>query len=187
MQEIPLELIQRAQKGSIEAFEEIYKISSGFVYSVAMRVTANKADAEEVTQDVFVKVHKKLSTFESRAALTSWLYRVTMNTALDMCKKRKRHQDREVTVEGVLQQESVEPEARRGLEKENHEQKVQELLSVLNPDQKACVILREIEGLDYKEIAATLDINLNTVRSRLKRAREALFNYTRKGVVEYEL
>ncbi len=82
---------------------------------------------------------------------------------------------------------SVAPEADRKMEQQHASQLVERLLAKLNPDQRACVILREIEGLSYQEIAVALKTNLNTVRTRLKRARETLMQYAGKEVTGHEM
>ncbi|MBN1688434.1 MAG: RNA polymerase sigma factor [Candidatus Omnitrophica bacterium] len=184
MKEIPDVVLEEAAGGSLAAFEEIYKSASGFVYSVALRVIQDRADAEEVTQDVFIKVYKHLSSFESRSSFKTWLYRITVNTALNYTKKIQKERLRRRNDERILENQEVPAEAENRLDQEDKEKAVQVLLSTLNPDQRACIVLREIEGLDYAQIASALGINLNTVRSRLKRAREALMAQARKGVMK---
>lgn len=184
MQDIEKELILRAGSGDMIAFHEIYKRTGGFVYTLAFRVTNRKHDAEEVVQDVFLKVYKGLPTFKFQAAFKTWLYRITMNTALNYIKRKQRiiTNDIEQEDEAVLFTPAL---AGRNLETEEAEKKLQELLGRLNPDQRACLVLREIEGLDYQTIAGHLGIKMNTVRSRLKRAREALMALGQKEVASH--
>jgi len=174
MQEIGRELITRAGQGDMGAFREIYQGVSGYVYTLAYRVVSTKHDAEEVTQDVFLKLHQNLRSFKFEASFKTWLYRITVNTALNHAKKRSRVTTREV--EEVFEDPATvtQPDAAKGLAASETERRLKSLLDQLNPDQRACVVLREIEGLDYQGIAASLGININTVRSRLKRARETL-------------
>ena len=174
MQEIERELITRAGGGDRGAFREIYQRASGYVYTLAYRVVNTKHDAEEVTQDVFLRLHHSLGSFKFESSFKTWLYRIAVNTALNHAKKRSRVTTREV--EEVYEDPATvtQPEAGKRLEAEETERQLKSLLDQLNPDQRACIVLREIEGLDYQEIAGSLGININTVRSRLKRAREAL-------------
>lgn len=174
MQEIERELITRAGLGDMGAFREIYQRSSGYVYTLAYRVVNTKHDAEEVTQDVFLKIHRSLSSFKFEASFKTWLYRIAVNTALNHAKKRSRVTTREV--EEIFEDPATvtQPEAGQRIEAEETNDQLKVLLDQLNPDQRACIVLREIEGLDYEGIAASLGININTVRSRLKRARETL-------------
>jgi RNA polymerase sigma-70 factor (ECF subfamily) len=174
MQEVEKELVVRAGEGDAWAFREIYRRAAGYVYTLAYRVVNTRHDAEEVTQDVFLKVYHSLGSFKFESSFKTWIYRIAVNTALNHAKKRSRVTTREV--EEVFENPATvtQPEAAKGLEAEDTEKKLKLLLDQLNPDQRACIISREIEGMDYREIAKSLGININTVRSRLKRAREAL-------------
>jgi RNA polymerase sigma-70 factor, ECF subfamily len=174
MQEIERELIIKAGQGDRGAFREIYQRASGYVYTLAYRVVNTKHDAEEVTQDVFLKIHRGLGSFKFESSFKTWLYRIVVNTAINHAKKRSRVTTHEV--EEVFEDPATvtQPEAGKRLEAGETEHQLKVLLDRLNPDQRACIVLREIEGLDYQGIAKSLSININTVRSRLKRAREAL-------------
>lgn len=168
------DLVRRAAAGEYRAFEEIYKLTSGYVYSVAFRVLHAKEDAEEVAQDVFVKLYKNLKGFRFKATLTTWLYRVAVNTAINQYNRVKRKRSREISDEDILDTRGVGPEAEVNMNKEDNEKKIGSLLEKLNPDQKACIILRELEGLSYEEISRAMGIKINTVKTRIKRARETL-------------
>ena len=174
MQDIEKELIVRAGGGDMGAFREIYQRASGYVYTLAYRVVNTKHDAEEVTQDVFLKIHHSLGSFKFEASFKTWLYRIAVNTALNHAEKRSRVTTREV--EEIFEDPATvtQPDATKRIEAGETEHQLKILLDQLNPDQRACIVLREIEGLDYQEIAMSLGININTVRSRLKRARETL-------------
>ena len=174
MQEIERELITRAGEGDMAAFREIYQRAAGYVYTLAYRVMNTKHDAEEVTQDVFLKIYHNLGSFKFEASFKAWLYRIAVNTALNHAKKRSRVTTHEV--EEVFEDPATvtQPDARKSIEAGETERQLQSLLEQLNPDQRACIVLREIGGLDYQGIANSLGININTVRSRLKRARETL-------------
>lgn len=174
MKDIPLDLITKAAEGDRGAFEMIYRETSGFVYNIALGVVRNTADADDVTQEVYIRVYRNLKGFGFRSALKTWLYRITMNAALNACKRREREAEKSVHDEVALEQASVEPAQGASVEDGEKRDKVAELLGVLTPDHRACIVLREIEGLSYEQIADALHININTVRTRLKRAREAL-------------
>ena len=185
MQEVERELITRAGQGDMGAFREIYQRASGYVYTLAYRVVNTKHDAEEVTQDVFFKLHQSLGSFKFEASFKTWLYRIAVNTALNHAKKRNRVTTREV--EKVYEDLATvtQPDAGKRLEAEDTEKKLKILLDQLNPDQRVCIVLREIEGMDYQEIATSLGININTVRSRLKRARETLMALGQREVASH--
>jgi RNA polymerase sigma-70 factor (ECF subfamily) len=185
MQEIGRELIIKAGQGDRGAFREIYQRVSGYVYTLAYRVTNTKHDAEEVTQDVFLKLYHNLGSFKFEALFKTWLYRIAVNTALNHAKKRSRVTTHEV--EQVFEDPATvtQPDARKRLEAEDAEKRLKTLLDQLNPDQRACIVSREIEGMDYQEIARSLGININTVRSRLKRARETLMALGQEEVASH--
>lgn len=174
MQDISKDILIRASEGDIDAFEEIYKITSGFVYNVVLRITNNKDDAQEVTQDVFLKIYKNLKKFQFRCSFKTWIYRISANTAINAYRKKSKEIIRKSDYETAIKSEPSKQATEEKIEKADREAVLTSLLKELNPNQRACIVLREIEGLDYKEISDTLKININTVRSRLKRAREAL-------------
>lgn len=178
MEDIPRDLIEQAQAGDIGAFERIYKAASAMVYSVALRVTNSRPDAEEVTQDVFIKIHRSLKDFEFRSSFKTWAYRITVNTALNACRKISRQEAGRQDFDTVIDSQAASVDTRGQIGHAEERDRAKAELSVrlarLNPDQRACIILRDIEGLKYKEIAKALGININTVRSRLKRARLAM-------------
>lgn len=175
------ELIVRAAGGDTESFEVIYRAFNRFVYQVAFRMVDDPLDAEEIVQDVFVRVFHQLRSFRFEASLKTWIYRITVNTTINVRKKRTRQRDKikEYREEMHKQAQVTKP---RYAEEEDAQNKVQQLLSILNDDQRLCLVLRVIEGLSYEEIARTLQININTVRTRLKRAREKLLSVKQEVV-----
>ena len=185
MQDVEWELVTRAGRGDMGAFREIYQRVSGYVYTLAYRVVNTKHDAEEVTQDVFLKLHQSLGSFKFESSFKTWLYRIAVNTALNHAKKRSRVTTREV--EEIFEDPAVvtQPDATKSIAAGETENQLKILLDQLNPDQRACIVLREIEGLNYQGIATSLGININTVRSRLKRARETLMSLGQEEVASH--
>lgn len=179
---IPKETIDLAAKGDMAAFEEIYKSFSPMVYTVALRVTGDSLDAEEATQDVFVKVFRGLKGFRFDSSFGTWIYRITMNTAINIHRSSSRRRGA-----GVVDYDGVKdslPDTRRGtggeIEKSIAAESIGSMLDAVSPKHRSCLVLREIEGLNYKEISDILRIPLNTVRSRLKRARAAIAAYAKE-------
>ena len=162
MQEIERELIAGAGQGDMRAFREIYQRASGYVYTLAYRVVGTKHDAEEVTQDVFLKIHRSLGSFKFESSFKTWLYRIAVNTALNHAKKRSRVTTREVEELYEDPATVTQPEAGKRLEAEDAGKRLKVLLDQLNPDQRACILSREVEGMDYQEIATSLGINMRT-------------------------
>lgn len=180
MSDISNKLVARAAQGDMAAFEEIYNATCTFVYNVAFRITNNRDNADEVAQDVFVKVYNNLRSFGLRSSFKTWVYRITANTAINYCKSKARYERNRVEYDPAVHDAQGTGDARSELDRCDSEKRINSLLELLDPDQRACIVLREIEGLDYQSIADTLRIKINTVRSRLKRARKKLLEAVRK-------
>jgi len=181
MQDIPLDVLERASRKDLEAFEAVYRAASGFVYNVALRITRNSADAEEVTQDVFMKIYRSLESFEFRSSFKTWVYRITVNTAINRYRRSSKDERGRVDYDGLIESIPASGSTADGAIQRDNEARLDALLGALSQDHRVCIILREIEGLSYEEIAASLNIPVNTVRSRLKRAREALLEGKKEG------
>jgi len=186
MENISKDTIERASGGDIGAFEEIYRVSSYFVYNVALRIVNNASDAEDITQDVFMKIYKSLGRFRFKSSFKTWVYRITVNTAINTYKSVSKESKHRGNYDIALKTQPADDEAKERVERKEKEELLKSLLDKLSIKQRSCIVLREIEGLSYEEISRVLGININTVRSRLKRARLALLAYG-KEVVGYEL
>ncbi len=186
MDNITENTIIEASEGNTEAFEHIYNTYSDFVYNVAFRVVNNIDEAQEVTQEVFLTVYRKLKSFKFKSSLKTWVYRIAVNMAIDYARKRTKEQDHTVLYEENNElSRTIDPIGEK-LEREQQKKTISTLLEALSPDQRVCIVLRSIEGLSYQEIAESLNININTVRSRLKRAREKLIAL-RKEMMKNEM
>ena len=185
MYEISDDIILLASQGDLQSFEVIYRAMSGFVYNVALRITHNKEDAEEVTQEVFLTIYHKLQDFRLESSLKTWIYRVTVNCAINFGRKKTGINNKTNTYDDSAVEAMVEGDVQKEIEKEHTNKVVDNILSVLNLEQRACIVLRNIEGLSYEEIAEALNININTVRSRLKRAREKILSVKKQANYEY--
>jgi len=186
MENISENIIEKAAVGDQEAFESIYRAFSKFVYNVAWRIVSKHEDAEEVTQEVFLIVYRKLNTFRFQSTLKTWIYRVTINTAVNYAKKSSRIKSKTTEYDEQIHCAGVLGETEVNVDKEHNEKLIVVLLNTLTLDQRTCMVLRNIEGLSYQEIADALNININTVRSRLSRGREALLQL-RKEVIKDEV
>lgn len=181
MQDVPRDVIEMAAEGSMEAFEDIYRRTSGYVYTVALRVTGNVPDAEEATQDVFLSVHRNLRKFRFASSFKTWIYRITMNRAINIYRKRKRTEGGRVRFDEGNELDALATVKEETFDKEDNAARVNAMLEGLPEGQKACLVLKDIEGFSYQEIADTLRIKINTVRTRIKRAREKLISRYGKG------
>ena len=176
------DIIRRAAGGDRQAFEIIYKQYGGVVYTLAFRICARHEDAEEITQDVFVRIHRKLGEFQFASSLKTWIYRIAVNTAINHVKKYAKH-EKKVENYPLSNVNPYMVTAETNIEAKEKADNIQQLFNLLNEDQRACLYLRSVEQMSYAEIAETLDININTVRTRIKRAREKLMEHREEGKV----
>lgn len=169
-------LIKSAQKGNDAALEALLFAYEKKVYNVAYRYMGNETDAYDMAQESLIKIYKRIRTFRHESSFSSWVYRLTVNTCLDGLRKRKKEPlSLDSTIEsGVLVEDknSVMPEA-HALNLESRED-IQAAINTLSEDHRITVILRDIQGLSYEEIAETLSISIGTVKSRLSRGRQRL-------------
>ncbi len=172
-----LDLIQEFREGSQSSFEELLSRYSNKVFSLASRLTRNSEDAEEVLQDVFVTVHRKIASFEGKSSFSSWLYRVTVNAAF--MKLRKRRQDHSIPLEDIVQQQHS-PAALKSPESayvdaQSIRNEMLEALETairrLPDDYRPVFILRDVDGLTSREVGRILDLTVPAVKSRLHRSR----------------
>jgi RNA polymerase sigma-70 factor (ECF subfamily) len=155
-------------------WEEIVQQHSTRVYRLAYRLTGNRPDAEDLTQEVFVRVFRSLSSY-TPGTFEGWLHRITTNLFLDQVRRRQRIKFDPVADE-TLGRMPGDPQLgpERAWEQNNLDQDVQLALATLPPEFRAAVVLCDIEGLSYEEIAATLGVKLGTIRSRIHRGRAHL-------------
>jgi RNA polymerase sigma-70 factor (ECF subfamily) len=186
MEQIDPEIIHQAAKGDIYAFQEIYRLTSGFVYNVIYRILDSRDDAADVTQDVFVKIYNSLPDFSFRSSFKTWIYRIAVNAAYD----RGRGLSRERALKKQYSEHCVQdygPEQEIPGFLSERKELLSRMLESLNQAQRSCIVLCELEGLSYQEIADTLKININTVRTHIRRAREKLVNLGATSEVAHEM
>ena len=155
------------------SWEEVVREHSGRVYRLAYRLTGNVHDAEDLTQEVFVRVFRSLSSY-SPGTFEGWLHRITTNLFLDGVRRRKRVRFDPLGDDAHERLAGREPDPSRVYEDTHLDDDVQAALDALSPEFRAAVVLSDIEGLSYEEVAATLGIKLGTVRSRIHRGRSQL-------------
>jgi len=160
---------------SVPGWEQIVFEQSGRVFRLAYRLTGNQHDAEDLTQDVFVKVFRSLAKFEP-GNVEGWLHRITTNEFLDQVRRKQRIRmvDLPTDADNRLDDGRAEERPERAFEHRNMGDDVQNALAELSPQMRAAIVLRDMEDLSYEEIATTLGISLGTVRSRIHRARAAM-------------
>ena len=154
-------------------WEDVVRDHSARVYRLAYRLTGNTHDAEDLTQEVFVRVFRSLATY-SPGTFEGWLHRITTNLFLDMARRRQRIRFEGLGEETTARLSGAEPTPAQVFDDRHLDGDVQAALKALPPEYRAAVILCDIEGLSYEEIADTLGIKLGTVRSRIHRGRAQL-------------
>lgn len=155
------------------SWDDVVREHSSRVYRLAYRLTGNQHDAEDLTQDVFIRVFRSLSTY-TPGTFEGWLHRITTNLFLDMVRRRQRIRFDALGDDAAERLSGREPAPDRLLADQQLDSDVQSALDSLPPDFRAAVVLCDIEGLSYEEIAATLGVKLGTVRSRIHRGRAQL-------------
>ncbi len=176
------ELVQRAQNGDEQAFEELVLIHQRKVYNLALRITGNCEDAKDVSQEAFIRAYRGLPGFRGESSFGTWLYRLTVHTCGDFLRKEKRHSDNVVPLytensegeEYFLQIPDLRYTPESSLERQELADAVARAMEDM-PDEYRCALsMREIGGLTYDEIGEELSLKAGTVKSRIFRAREFL-------------
>lgn len=182
-----LAVIERIRAGDVNAYEALVAAYEKNVYNLALRMTGNPADAEDMAQEAFLKAYRSLSEFRGDSKFSVWLYRIVSNVCLDFLRRQKRRQAYSLSVEddeGEETQLDIPDTAQSPedlLERKLTREAVHQGLALLPPDQRQILLLREIQGLSYEEIADVLGIEVGTVKSRIFRARKKLCAFLLQG------
>jgi RNA polymerase sigma-70 factor, ECF subfamily len=180
------ELVRRAQAEDQEAYEELVRRHQHRVFAVAGGILRRREDVEDIAQQVFVKAYFSLKRFDQRAAFSTWLYRITVNECWDLLRKKK---VRPLVYESDLSEEQarqiVSSEAKGSTgpdisERLEARQRVERLLEGLDERDRLMLVLKEVEGFSIEEIAEVLELNANTVKVRLFRARRRIVSLATK-------
>jgi RNA polymerase sigma-70 factor (ECF subfamily) len=155
------------------SWDQVVRDHSARVYRLAYRLTGNVPDAEDLTQEVFVRVFRSLPTY-TPGTFEGWLHRITTNLFLDMARRRQRIRFEGLGEEAAGRLSGDEPTPAQAFDARHLDDDVQRAIAALAPEYRAAVVLCDIEGLSYEEVAATLGVKLGTVRSRIHRGRAQL-------------
>lgn len=172
-------LVERATAGDREAFGALVQRHQDRVFNLAYQVVRNREDALDVAQEAFVKAFASLSSFKGQASFTTWMHRIVVNLAIDCLRRRRRgdptaYDDRLALPEGGETGQSAADDPESALESRQVRSLLTRGIEALPPAHRAVLVLREIEGLSYEEIAASVGCSLGTVMSRLFYARRKL-------------
>ncbi|MBN2380175.1 RNA polymerase sigma-70 factor [candidate division WOR-3 bacterium] len=183
MNEIDEKLIADAAKGDAEAFERLVKRYQRQVLSTAYRYVGDTTTAEDLTQEVFIKVWEKAGSFKGRSKFTTWLYRIVVNHCLNYQERRKRR--KLVGLNELVPDEG--PGIEEKIEKRRKAQVVREAVAELPERQRIALILSRFEGYSYAEIAKIMKVSVSSVESLIFRAkdnlRKQLTPFREKGIV----
>src|SRR6266581_4714562 len=168
----PTDLIRRAQQGDRAAFEALYRAHVSRVYALCLRLTADAAQAEERTQDAFVRAWERLATFRGESAFSSWLYRLTVNEVLLGRRAERRREQRIVTTDDPAALErppGTDPASGGGSALD-----LERAVAALPPGAREVFVLHDVEGYRHEEIAELAGIAVGTSKAQLFRARRLL-------------
>lgn len=174
-------LVKRAQKGDLAAFEDLVRMYQRRVYGLSLQMLGHHDDAQDLAQEVFIRAYRSLGNFRNEADFGTWLHRIAVN----LCLNHKRSMGRAsvvsldeplTTEDGSIRREIQDgrPDPLESLEKLEFRESIERALNDLSYDHRAVLVLREIYGYGYEEIASMLNCSLGTVKSRLNRARQAM-------------
>ncbi|TML48797.1 MAG: sigma-70 family RNA polymerase sigma factor [Actinobacteria bacterium] len=163
-----LGVLRKAQRGDERAFSIILRTYEQPVFNYVLRLTGDRSLAEDLTQEVFLRVFQGLPSFSLRSRFTTWLFQVTKNRVLDELRAIERRPRALVSLEDVPPLEVVDAP----VERNETIQAVWRAVEALNPDLKMALLLRDVVGLSYTEIAESLEVTLATVKWRIYKARE---------------
>ncbi len=159
--------------GTVPTWEEIVDSHSDRVYRLALRLTGNRHDAEDLTQEVFVRVFRSLDTYQP-GTFEGWIHRITTNLFLDHARRRQRIRFDALSDDRAERLHSALPAPETAYADQTFDDDVERALATLPPEFRVAVVLCDVEGLSYDEIATILDAKLGTVRSRIHRGRAML-------------
>ena len=169
-------LLKRVQKGDLKAFEKIVELYQDKVYGIVYHMLKNKEEAEDIAQEVFIKVYQNMNQFQGKSSFYTWIYRITVNLCFDTLKKdrkmiyldeKRKTENGEIMVE-IPSEEKCQEEL---YEERELQQKIRKCIDKLEPNQKLMIVLRDIQELSYEEISNVTNQKMGTVKSQINRAR----------------
>lgn len=167
-------LVMRAQRGEQDAFRVLVERYQKLVYTLALRMLNVPADAEDAAQEAFLSAWKALPRFRMDAKFSTWLYRLTVNAATDVLRRRRKEPDSLDDAERPVQAADSTDTPEEAAQRTERRAMVRRAIGALSESHRQILLLREVAGLSYEEIGAALELSPGTVRSRLARARKEL-------------
>ncbi len=180
------QLILKFKDGDLDAYKKLYQRYHKRLISVAMGILSNPVDAEDIVQEAFIKAHRNIKSFKGKSSFYTWIYRIVFNLCIDLSrkayKKRESGTDTPANLDVISRASGQNPNKYIGhindpetsYQNKNIAQRISTALKDLSPEHRAAVMLREVEGLSYKQISERLGCSKGTVMSRLHSARKYL-------------
>ena len=190
------EIIEKVLSGDVNAFETIVKRYEKMIYNLAFTKTQNRENAQDISQECFLRAYKMLRSYRTDSAFSTWIYKICQNLIFDFFRKNKKMKtvslsfsddgigDDEIKEKDIADYDSEPSEQ---IIREEKIQKIREIINSLPEDLKEIIVLRDLQNLSYTQISEMLGVEIGTVKSRLNRAREKLKNYILKNNKNGEL
>ncbi|MDD6882680.1 MAG: sigma-70 family RNA polymerase sigma factor [Eubacteriales bacterium] len=169
-------LLKSAANGDSAAFSTLMEAHERRMFAVALRMCGNHEDAQDCLQEAMLRVYRALASFKGQSSFSTWVYRVTMNTCLDELRRRKMRKT--TSLDGLLDSgwspaEELDTPEHNAIRSEQR-RTIERAIAALPEDMRAAIVLRDIQGFSYDDIAGMLDTNVGTIKSRISRGREKL-------------
>lgn len=176
-------LISKAAAGDGAAFSELMTMHEKRMYAVALRMCANREDAQDCLQDAMLRVYRSIGGFKGQSSFSTWVYRITMNTCLDELRRRKTRNAS--SLDTMLEGGWSPTDGENGPEKQavasEQRRVLNSAIAELPEDMRSAIVLRDVQGFSYEEIAEMLEVNIGTIKSRISRGREKLRQILREN------
>jgi RNA polymerase sigma-70 factor (ECF subfamily) len=167
-------LARRASRADREAWEEIIARYGGRIYNLALSFAKNRSEAEDLTQEIFLKLYQNLERYQGNVPLVAWALRLSRNLCIDHYRSLRAQRSAEVVPAAILESLPAAEDSHQEIEAREHRRLVHEVLAELPENLATVLLLRDMQGLAYDEVAAFLELPLGTLKSRLNRARKEL-------------
>lgn len=178
-------LIAESLQGNTAAFGVLVRRYQERLYHSVYRLVENAEDAQDVVQEAFLSAYQSLTSFKGDSRFFTWLYRIAVNTAISLKRKHRATVRIETLTNGNIRLDPLDPSAasrpEHALEQAEQQSRVRQALARLSPEHRAVLVMKEIDGMKYEEMAETLQVPIGTIRSRLHRARMELRELLEKG------
>ena len=182
-------IVQRVQNGEVSAFNQLVQKYRKPLFSIIYNMTGNREDATDIAQEAFIKAFQSIKQFRGQASFYTWLYRIAVNSSITFIKKAKKQRfinyetiDDTAVSHEILEYFTAKTKTEKGALLKELQEKLNEALQKLSPKHRIVVILREVEGMNHKEIAEITETSEGTVRSRLHYAKKMLQAYLQEYI-----